>query len=150
VNYFIFEQVKKIIRASSLRIITQEIVTKLSKIWVGDPGSGENLSQIPDPGVKKALDPGSATLITLKYFTVISLPYSVRHCCICLYIFIVNSCAIKPVIADRTFTKNSCKFFFGYRQRDRQKSWIFKVADNDAATANPERGSRPSFLKTML
>jgi hypothetical protein len=29
---------------------------------------------IPGPGIEKALDPGSATLITLKYFTVISLP----------------------------------------------------------------------------
>jgi hypothetical protein len=33
---------------------------------IRDPGSGKNLFQIPDPGVKKALDPGSgsATLLT--------------------------------------------------------------------------------------
>ncbi len=34
-----------------------------------DPGSGKNLSRIPDPGVKKAPDPGSgsATLIKREY-----------------------------------------------------------------------------------
>ncbi len=39
-------------------------VPKLSKIWVWDPGSGKNLFRIPDPGpgVKKASDPGSASL----------------------------------------------------------------------------------------
>ncbi len=34
-----------------------KIVTKLSKIWVWDPGSGKNLFRVPDPGVKKASDP---------------------------------------------------------------------------------------------
>jgi hypothetical protein len=43
---------------------TQTIVTKLSKIWLWDPGSGKNLFRIPDPGVKKAPDPGSATLVS--------------------------------------------------------------------------------------
>jgi hypothetical protein len=50
------------IRANFQRILelfTQRIVTKLSKIWVWDPGSGKNLFPIPDPGVKKAPDPGS-------------------------------------------------------------------------------------------
>jgi hypothetical protein len=34
---------------------------------IQDPGSGKNLFQIPDPGVKKAPDPGSrsATLVNL-------------------------------------------------------------------------------------
>jgi hypothetical protein len=48
--------------ADFLRIIeffTQKIVTKLSKIWLWDPGSGKNLFRIPDPGVKKAPDSGS-------------------------------------------------------------------------------------------
>jgi hypothetical protein len=58
---------KKIILANFQRIIelfTQKIVNKLSKYGFGirDPGSGKNLFRIPDPGVKKALDPGSATL----------------------------------------------------------------------------------------
>jgi hypothetical protein len=37
----------------------------LSNIWVWDPGSEKNLFRIPDPGVKKAPDPGSgsATLV---------------------------------------------------------------------------------------
>ncbi len=51
---------KKKIWANAHRIIelfTLKIVTKLSKIW--DPGSGENLFRIPDPGVNKAPDPGS-------------------------------------------------------------------------------------------
>jgi hypothetical protein len=53
---------KKKIWAKFQRIIglfTKNIVTKLSKIWVWDPGSGKNLSRIPEPGVKKAPDPGS-------------------------------------------------------------------------------------------
>ncbi len=55
VNYFIFELLKEKIWANFQRIIelfTQKTVTKLSKIWVWDPG----------PGVKEAPDPGSATL----------------------------------------------------------------------------------------
>ncbi len=61
-NYFSFEVLKKKIWANFQRIIelfTQKIVTKLSKIWIWDPGSGKNLFRIPDPGVKNALDPGS-------------------------------------------------------------------------------------------
>ncbi len=60
--YFSFEVLKKKIWANFQRIIepfTQKIVTKLSKIWLWDPGSGKNLFRIPDPGVKKAPDPGS-------------------------------------------------------------------------------------------
>ena len=33
--------------------LPQKIVTKLSKIWVWEPGSGKNLFRIPDPGVKR-------------------------------------------------------------------------------------------------
>ncbi len=71
-NYFSFEMLKKKIWANFLRIMelfTQKIVTKLSKIWVWDPGSEirdveKNLFLILDPGVKKVPDPrsGSATL----------------------------------------------------------------------------------------
>ncbi len=68
-NYFSFEVLKKKILANFQRIIelfTQKIVTKLSKIWVWYPGSGKNLFRIPDPGVKKAPDPGSAKLIAAQ------------------------------------------------------------------------------------
>ncbi len=75
-NYFSFEVLKKKIWVIFQRIIelfTQKIVTKLWKIWVWDPGSwirdpgsGKNLFRIPDPGVKKALDPGSGSA-TLRY-----------------------------------------------------------------------------------
>jgi hypothetical protein len=67
-KYLIFEMLKKIILANFQRIIklfTQKIVNKLSKIWVKDQGSGirdagsvKNLFRISDPGVKKAPDPG--------------------------------------------------------------------------------------------
>jgi hypothetical protein len=60
---------KKKIWANFQRIIelfTQKIVNKLSKIWIWDPGSEirdpektYSGSQIPDPGVEKAPDPGS-------------------------------------------------------------------------------------------
>ncbi len=51
-----------------VELITQKIVTKLSKIWVRDLVSEfrdpeKTLFRIPDPGVKKAQDPGSATLV---------------------------------------------------------------------------------------
>jgi hypothetical protein len=57
-----------------IELFTQKIVSKLSKIWVCDPGSEirdpeKKPFRIPDPGVKKAPDPGSgsATLLgTLK------------------------------------------------------------------------------------
>jgi hypothetical protein len=63
-NYFSFEVLKKKLWANFQRIIelfTQKIVTKLSKIWLWDPGSGKNLFRVPDPGVKKAPDPGSGS-----------------------------------------------------------------------------------------
>jgi hypothetical protein len=69
-NYINFELVKKNIWVNLQRIIelsTQKIVIKLSKIWVWDPGSGKNLFQIQDPGVKKAPDPGSATMRKLYF-----------------------------------------------------------------------------------
>ncbi len=58
---------KKTIWANFQRIkelFTQKIDTKLSKIWVWDPGSEildpeKTPFRIPDPGVKKAPDPGS-------------------------------------------------------------------------------------------
>jgi hypothetical protein len=52
-----------------IELFIKKIVKKLLKIWswdpgseIWDPGSGKNLFRIPDPGVKKAPDPGSATL----------------------------------------------------------------------------------------
>ncbi len=42
-----------------VEVFTQKIFNMLSNIWVWDPGSGKNLFRIPDPGVKKAPDPGS-------------------------------------------------------------------------------------------
>jgi hypothetical protein len=42
--------------SKNYRTFTQKIVNKLSKIWVWDPGS-----EIQDPGVKKAPDPGSGS-----------------------------------------------------------------------------------------
>jgi hypothetical protein len=46
-----------------IELFTSKIVTKLSKIWVRDPGSGKTPFRIPDPdlGVKKAPDPGSGS-----------------------------------------------------------------------------------------
>jgi hypothetical protein len=53
-----------------VEFFTRKIVTKLSKIWVWDPGSeiqdpgsGKNLFRIrePSPGVKKSPDPGSGS-----------------------------------------------------------------------------------------
>jgi hypothetical protein len=65
---------KKKIWANFQRIIknfAQKIVTKLSKVWVWDPGSEIREKPIPDPGVKKAPDPGSATLVQSSILTII-------------------------------------------------------------------------------
>jgi hypothetical protein len=43
-NYFTFEMLKKKVK----ELFTQKFVTKLSKIWGWDPGSGKK--PIPDPG----------------------------------------------------------------------------------------------------
>ncbi len=69
VHYFSFEVLKKKICANFKRIIelfAQKIVTKLSKVWVWDPGSGKNLFRIPDPGAKKAPNPGSGSATLVK------------------------------------------------------------------------------------
>jgi hypothetical protein len=65
-HYFSFEVLKKKIWANFQRIIEllpQKIVTKPQKYGLGirDPGSGKNLFRIPDPGVKKAPEPGSGS-----------------------------------------------------------------------------------------
>jgi hypothetical protein len=63
-HYFSFDVLKKKIWANFQRIIelfTQKIDNKLSKIWIWDPGS-----EIRDPGVKKAPDPGSGST-TLQF-----------------------------------------------------------------------------------
>ncbi len=65
-NYFNFEVPKKKNLgqfSKNYRTLYPKIVSKFSKIWVWDLGSGKNLFRILDPGVKKAPDPGSATLI---------------------------------------------------------------------------------------
>ncbi len=66
-----------------LELFTQKIVIKPSKIWVWDPGSGKNLFRIPDPGVKKAPDPGtgSATLRIQVYRT-----KTVYNICLVVYL----------------------------------------------------------------
>jgi hypothetical protein len=65
---------KKKIWASFQRIIelfTKKIVKKLFKIWSWDPRSGKKPFRIPEPGVKKAPDPGSgsATLNVMNIYT---------------------------------------------------------------------------------
>jgi hypothetical protein len=79
---------KKKIWASFQRIIeifTQKFATKLSKIWVWDPGSGKNLFRIldPGPGVKKAPDPGSATLQEIRLRNTALLIYVFMTVCVC-------------------------------------------------------------------
>jgi hypothetical protein len=73
----VFKTLKIKIWVNFQRIFTQKIVTKLSKIWVWDPGSGirdpgsgKNLFRIPDKGIKKAPDHGSRSatmVVTVKF-----------------------------------------------------------------------------------
>jgi hypothetical protein len=52
-----------------IELFTQKIILRLSKIWTWDLRSRirKNLSRIPDPGVKKAPDPGSAPTDSSTY-----------------------------------------------------------------------------------
>jgi hypothetical protein len=61
-NYFIFEMLKKKIWAnfpSIIELVSQKMVSKLSKIWVGDPGSEIRKKPIPDPGSRGQKGTGS-------------------------------------------------------------------------------------------
>ncbi len=61
-SYFIFEMLKKKMQANFQRIIevfTQKIVTKLSKIWVWDPGSEIRDPEKPYPGSRGQKGTGS-------------------------------------------------------------------------------------------
>jgi hypothetical protein len=63
-NIIYFGNAKEKIWADFQRIIEvfyPKRITKLSKIWVWDPGSGKNLFRIPDPRGQKAPDPGSGS-----------------------------------------------------------------------------------------
>jgi hypothetical protein len=65
-NYFIFGMLKKKIWASFQRMIElfiQKIGTKLSKIWVWDPGSEIQEKPIPDPASRGQKGTGSRILI---------------------------------------------------------------------------------------
>jgi hypothetical protein len=65
---------KKKIWANFQRIIelfTRKTVKKLFKIWSWDPGSGKNPFRIPDPGVKKAPDPGSGSATLIYAFKIL-------------------------------------------------------------------------------
>ncbi len=79
-HYFSFEVLKKKIWVNFQRIIelfTQKIVTKLSKIWVRDPGSGKNLFRIPDSGSRGKKGTGSRIRIrnTGHRNAVLQVPY---------------------------------------------------------------------------
>jgi hypothetical protein len=79
---------KKKIWANFQRIVevfTQKMFNMLSNIWVWDPGSGirdpgsgKNLFRIPDPGFKKAPDPGSGSA-TLKKFQLHFFSFNFGH-----------------------------------------------------------------------
>ncbi len=76
-NYFSFEVLKKKIWANFQRIIelfTQKIVLSSQKYGFGIRDPEKNLFRIPDPGVKKAPDPGSRIRIrnTGQYLKILS------------------------------------------------------------------------------
>jgi hypothetical protein len=68
---FSFEVLKKKFWANFQRIVELFLPKKLSissqkyGFGIRDPGSGKNLFRIPDPGVKKAPDPGSGSATLL-------------------------------------------------------------------------------------
>jgi hypothetical protein len=71
-----------------IEVFTQKTFTKLSKVWVWDPGSGKNLFQIPDPdpGVKKAPDPDPGVKKAPDPDPQYCFGQSSHFCCIDLYL----------------------------------------------------------------
>jgi hypothetical protein len=76
---------KKKIWANFQRIIelfAKKIVTKISKVWVWDPGSGKNLFRIPEPGSRGQKGTGSRIpdpdpqhwKIQIKFVSMLSTP----------------------------------------------------------------------------
>jgi hypothetical protein len=52
-----------------IELFSKKMVKKLLKIWSWDPRSGIRKKPIPDPGVKKAPDPGSGSATLKKTLT---------------------------------------------------------------------------------
>jgi hypothetical protein len=86
--YFLYDEEKNLAQFPRIiEVFTQKIVTKPSKIWVWDPGSeirdprsgirdpGSEIRKkpIPDPGVKKAPDPGSGSATLGEYLVYMTL-----------------------------------------------------------------------------
>ncbi len=61
-------------------ILTENTVSSLSEIWTGlsSPDLDPDFVPIPDPGIKKAQDPGSATLVE-TYVNISSTLYTVAN-----------------------------------------------------------------------
>ena len=55
-------------------------MSKLFKIWSWDPGDGTNPFRIPDPGVKKAPDPGAVLSLTVDKVISITIFISAGTC----------------------------------------------------------------------
>ena len=55
-------------------------LSKLFKIWSWDPGDGTNPFRIPDPGVKKAPDPGAVLSLTVDKVISITIFISAGTC----------------------------------------------------------------------
>jgi hypothetical protein len=66
VNYFSFEVLKKKIWANFQKNCQKALKNMVLGSGIRDPGSGKNLFRIPDPGVKKAPDPGSGSSTLAK------------------------------------------------------------------------------------
>ncbi len=67
--------------STSKSILTQKIDTKLSEILSGlfvHPAPDFYQSQIPDPGVKKAPDPGSGSATKISLFSVRNTAYKLK------------------------------------------------------------------------
>ncbi len=80
--YLIFDMLKTIIWPNfqrTMEVFTQKIVTKLSKIWVWDPRSGIRKKPIPDPGVKKAPDPGSGSATLYSWIPMFAITYTCTY-----------------------------------------------------------------------
>ncbi len=80
-NYFSFEVLKKKTWSNFQRIIelfTQKIVTKLSKIWIWDQGSGKNLFQVPDPGSRGQKGTGSRIWIRNTDLNIINIKSMIK------------------------------------------------------------------------
>ncbi len=135
--------------SKNAKLFTQKIVTKLSKIWVWDPGSGKNLFRfpVPDPVVKKAPDPGSGSAKLIRTHNKIIL---FRLCCVPTSLSAIPANSGLTSISQTHKAHRSVTFYFKGEQLSSTGSNNQGHGDGESITLEfyPLSAADPYSLKT--